>query len=300
MSDNALLLECFVSGPLSVGDAIVFDNVEYSSGTISYNTSTGVITFNEAGRYIINWHVATLASASISGAVFILTNSQGDFQLSASPIKTGEVSGTGILDVVSPPVTAILINGSSNTFYFPPNLLVLATLVIVQDDIAGAGPTGPTGPFGSTGATGPTGPTGPEAGSTLMEASLVAGEESDIADAAAVLFNTIRIQAGSISYAPMLGLFTIGETGYYLVNWWVATDGAGASPTITFVLRLNGSVVSSASTPNVTGQIGGTALILVSTAPATLSLNNNTGEAVFLPSILTQAGITITRVGPSS
>ncbi len=297
MSDIALQINLTEGVSVTSGNPVIFNNVIYSSGDIVYNSVTGVITFNEVGRYIINWQVVTHASAAISGPIFGLSSSQGDSLASDSPVSAGMITGTGIIEVVAAPVTAMLLNLSGQVVFYPPNLPVIANLAVVQDDIVGVGSTGATGPMGPTGATGST---GPEAGSTLMEAGLIAGEELVIEDADPVLFDTIRLQAGSITYNPVSGIFTISETGYYLVNWWVGTDGAGEAITITFALQVNGSSVSNASTPIVAGQIGGTALILVTAAPTTLSLNNDTGETVFIASTPTKAGITITRVGPST
>jgi hypothetical protein len=59
MSDIALQIERSTSGSVSVGSNVIFNTVVYSAGNISYNSVTGVITFNEAGRYVINWWAAT-------------------------------------------------------------------------------------------------------------------------------------------------------------------------------------------------------------------------------------------------
>ncbi len=160
MSNIALQIERLAAGTVATGDNVIFDSTIYSSGNISYNTITGVITFNEAGRYVLDWWVATQSSQSSNGAVFALSSSQGDFLEGDSPIKTGEVVGIGIIEVVEAPVTVSLVNASTHTFFYPTFVPLKATLVVVEDDIVGIGPTGPTGTTGPTGATGPTGPTG--------------------------------------------------------------------------------------------------------------------------------------------
>ncbi|MDF2567792.1 MAG: hypothetical protein K0R90_1248, partial [Oscillospiraceae bacterium] len=166
MSNIALQIERLAAGTVASSGNVIFDSVIYSAGNITYNSLTGVITFNEAGRYVLDWWVATQSSPSGIGAVFALSSSQGDFLEGNSPIKTGEVVGIGIVDVVEAPVTVSLVNATPSIFYYSAAVPVKATLVVVEDDIVGEGPTGPTGatgptgPTGSTGATGSTGPTG--------------------------------------------------------------------------------------------------------------------------------------------
>jgi BclA-like protein/collagen triple helix repeat protein len=170
MSDIAFQIERTTAGNVDSGNNVVFDSVVYSSGNISYNSVTGVITFNESGRYNFNWWVATQSSQSTNGTVFALSSSQGDFLEGNSPVKTGEVVGFGIIDVASAPVTVSLVNASGQTVFYSPIVPLTATLVVIQDDIPQIGPTGPTGatgatgptgPIGATGATGDTGPIGP-------------------------------------------------------------------------------------------------------------------------------------------
>jgi hypothetical protein len=55
MSNIALQIELLASGLVNVGSNVIFDTVVYSAGNIIYNSVTGVITFNEAGRYALNW-----------------------------------------------------------------------------------------------------------------------------------------------------------------------------------------------------------------------------------------------------
>ncbi|WP_278600693.1 hypothetical protein [Clostridium tertium] len=150
----------------------MFDKVVYSARNVSYNRLTGVITFNEVGRYVIDWWVATQSGNSTNGVVFALLTSQGDYLEGSSPIKTGEVVGAVIIDVTLAPFTLSLVNSSNGINYYSKIVPIKATVVIIQDDIAsqcptgatGAqgiqGPIGPVGPRGITGATGSTGATG--------------------------------------------------------------------------------------------------------------------------------------------
>lgn len=146
------------------------------------------------------------------------------------------------------------------------------------------------------GATGPTGPTGPEFSSTLINVELVQDTQITIPNGDNIRFNSIRTQKGNISYNIVNGIFTITEAGYYLINYILSTDGTETSPSITFVIRVNGTIISEASTPVVTGQLTGTAIIQITSVPATLSLNNGTGDTINLAAVPAQAEITIARI----
>ncbi|WP_326513508.1 hypothetical protein [Clostridium intestinale] len=158
MSNSALHLERLNDEYIPSGSSVVFDNVVYNSGNISYDISTGVVTFTEAGRYVLNWWVSTQTATSPNFVVFALTSSQGDVLEGNSPIKTGEVVGFGIIDVISAPVTVTLNYISDGTAVLSSLVPVKATLIIIQDDIVS--PTGDTGFTGTTGVTGATGSTG--------------------------------------------------------------------------------------------------------------------------------------------
>ena len=138
----------------------MFDKVVYSARNVSYNRLTGVITFNEVGRYVIDWWVATQSGNSTNGVVFALLTSQGDYLEGSSPIKTGEVVGAVIIDVTLAPFTLSLVNSSNGINYYSKIVPIKATVVIIQDDIASQCPTGATGAQGIQGPIGPVGPRG--------------------------------------------------------------------------------------------------------------------------------------------
>ena len=58
VSNIALQIERQAAGTVSANANVIFDTIVYSDGNVSYDASAGVITFNEAGRYVINWWVA--------------------------------------------------------------------------------------------------------------------------------------------------------------------------------------------------------------------------------------------------
>ena len=160
MSNN-LQLELIEASSVSADGTIVFDTVLTSSGAVSYDNDTGTINLSEAGYYKFDWWVVTQSSNSTNGAVFAVVSSQGDSIVGASTIKTGEVVGNCIIEVISPPVTVELKNASDTTFYFLPATPVKAGLTVIGE--AETGPTGPTGPQGEIGPTGPQGDSSPAA-----------------------------------------------------------------------------------------------------------------------------------------
>lgn len=161
MSNIALQVELLVSLSVLPGSNVIFDTTVYSAGNVSYDSETGIVTFNESGRYVLNWWIATQSSASINGAVFALSSSQGDLLEGNSPDKSGQVTGIGIIDVTAAPVTVSLVNASTAPFYYSAIVPLKGTLIVIEDDITGTGATGPTGAPGPTGPTGVTGSTGP-------------------------------------------------------------------------------------------------------------------------------------------
>ncbi len=138
MSNIALELIRTTSGSVNPTDAVVFDTVLYLSGNISYNDTTGTITFQENGRYIVNWWVTVQTSLSIGGITFALSSDSGDCIRGSSSGKSGQVNGFGIILVDSLPDSTTEVNlenaGTSIAFY-GSGLMVTASLLIVQDDI---------------------------------------------------------------------------------------------------------------------------------------------------------------------
>lgn len=126
-----------------------------------------------------------------------------------------------------------------------------------------------------------------------IQAELVGAGGGTIPDGTNVLFDTLNNQGSSISYNPATGLFTITSRGDYNVAWWVATDGAGPATSVSFAVEVNGVPYSTASSPIVSGQLSGDALVSITMVPATISLVNVTGDDVFVPTIPVQAGIVI-------
>ena len=144
----ALQIEKLTSTVIAVGEPVVFDTVAYSSGNISYNAATGVITFNETGRYIVDWWVSPYVAATPAqtGVVFAMVTSSGNQADGGTHERNDQLSGIGIIDVTNAPVTMRLVNASAASVDLALSLPVKAALRVVEDDTVITGPTGATGP----------------------------------------------------------------------------------------------------------------------------------------------------------
>lgn len=130
----SLQVENLAAGSIETGENVIFDSILLSDGNISYDNTTGVITIQEAGRYKFDWWVATQTSLSTNGMGFAITSSQGDVIVGNSPIKTGEVVGVAILEVVTVPLTIELKNNSNETIYYAPSVPVKASLAVIGSE----------------------------------------------------------------------------------------------------------------------------------------------------------------------
>lgn len=121
---------------------VVFNSITYSSGNISYNSATGVITFNAEGRYLVSWNAAIDGIADLPDphtasdyeayVQFALSSSQGDFIDSGMPTVYGQVSGQGIIDVAVAPVTLSLVSTSPENLNFSTANSTSAQLVVTD------------------------------------------------------------------------------------------------------------------------------------------------------------------------
>ncbi|ADY56328.1 hypothetical protein Sgly_2035 [Syntrophobotulus glycolicus DSM 8271] len=141
MGNQALQIQRLAGGNIGATEAVLFDTVVYSAGNILYDPLTGIITFQKPGRYFVNWSVATQTAILPTGIIFALSSSQGEFLQGNSPLKTGEVTGTGIINVVAAPVTLSLVNAVGNNIYYASQLPIKADLIIFSDTSGGLADT---------------------------------------------------------------------------------------------------------------------------------------------------------------
>ena len=130
-----------------------------------------------------------------------------------------------------------------------------------------------------------------------MQLSLVGSSGGEIAVGGHVAFDALNFNNTlGLSYAPGSGSVTVARTGTYLVNWWVAVENAQTAEVLSFALSLNGSDVATSYADIGSGQIYGTAIVNVTSIPATLSITNRSTDAVTLVTAAGQAGMTITQL----
>lgn len=146
MGQTALQTTLNLPSVIESNERVVFNNIKYTAGDISYNTTTGELTLSSEGRYVIDWWLAVQFGLSTNGAAFALETSQGDLIIGNSPIKTDEVYGTGIIEVTTAPVTVVLKNIGTGPIYLSPAVPLQGTLILLEDVLNG--PPGPTGPDG--------------------------------------------------------------------------------------------------------------------------------------------------------
>lgn len=133
---------------------VVFDSVLVSTGNISYNPSTGVITFNTTNPYVIQWSINTTMPGIKEDPTFVLSSSIPNFGAYIQYVHLNQSDGTAI---VMPPYagfTLSLINNLTFTVIYA-NIANPKGMLSIDDFNSGGG-------GGPTGTTGPTGPTGPQ------------------------------------------------------------------------------------------------------------------------------------------
>ncbi|HMM06461.1 MAG TPA: hypothetical protein PKD52_07330 [Clostridiales bacterium] len=133
MNNIALQIERTQAGSVGAGENVVFDSVLYSSGNIDYDPLTGIMTFPTPGRFVLSWNVSTQTSIGSSGVIFGVVLG-GDTIISSSPNKTGQVSGTAIVNIETAPASVFLVNHGGGSSFYSTAGPVTASLTVTQDD----------------------------------------------------------------------------------------------------------------------------------------------------------------------
>ena len=110
---------------------LMFDTVISSAGTqISYDGTTGTITFNDAGFYYIDWFVAPQFGLTTNGSNWAIQTALGQLTLiGSSHTKVSVTSGFAILDAEEGE-TAQLINVSDGAIYLSEAVRSKAGLIV--------------------------------------------------------------------------------------------------------------------------------------------------------------------------
>lgn len=271
MSNPILEIKRITAGSVDPGENVIFDQESITSSGISYDADTGEITFAERGQYLCQWWVAT--GTTLRGSIeFGLKSSLPDeLILGSSPIKTGQVSGFGTIDITTAGTTLSLVNARSESVAFSRTVGVKAHLLITQ--IGNAGPA------------------------EGIEVGLLDDSGNMIENDAPIIFDTVLTQVGStILYNDTTGEFTISQNGYYLIIWGVTSDGSELYASVKFSLNVNGISHSTAGSPRIEGNVSGSSLITVSATPTTVTLTNVSGDGVWLQETNEPANLVIMAI----
>lgn len=172
---------------------------------ISYDSSTGVFTFANAGNYYVYWFVNTQTGSSLD-VDFQIQASDGTSYPGSSIFKTGQVTGSAIISPATDG-TFKLVNTSGDTITLAiGDGIVTAEIAIVHIPAL-----------------------------TGVQAYVRnAGDQVDVPALSPIPFNdyvTLPDDGNvSIDTTTNLGNITISSAGTYLVDWWLSLgDAAGAN-----------------------------------------------------------------------
>ncbi|GBG58521.1 hypothetical protein SPFL3101_03884 [Sporomusaceae bacterium FL31] len=130
-----------------------------------------------------------------------------------------------------------------------------------------------------------------------MQVQLQDVEAVSVAAGAPIIFDTtVSDQSLVITYAA--GTVTITLPGVYYIDWWVSVDGieGGTAIVPTFAITTSAADNIQASSPLITDQMSGTALIAVAAPPVTLQLVNATDSTIGFGLTPIRANLTIINV----
>ena len=123
------------------------------------------------------------------------------------------------------------------------------------------------------------------------------GDVTTVAVGDPVIFDTVlNDQSSEISYNDVTGEITITESGLYYINWWVSVDGAAAATTIDLAIVTSAGDTITASSPIVSSQVSGNALLSITATPATpvtVQLINTSTDELFIGATTVRADLTI-------
>jgi len=133
MANSSLYISRTASGSVTSSGNVLFDNVLYNTGGITYNLLNGTITFNEAGVFHINWWIAQQSNMNAGGSIFALVSSLGNIIYGDTPLKTTSFSGIGVVNVLLPPATLSLKNMGTGNAYLSSTVPVKAMLSVNKE-----------------------------------------------------------------------------------------------------------------------------------------------------------------------
>ena len=101
-----------------------------------------------------------------------------------------------------------------------------------------------------------------------------------------VIFDSIVVISDSVSYNSATGTITLLQPGRYEFDWWVDTQSSASSNGVGFALVSSQGDILVGNSPIKTGEVVGVGIIVVTEAPVTVELKNNSTESVYFPTIV--------------
>ena len=123
------------------GDAVVFDDVVLTEGSkISYDNTTGAITFNEEGFYYFDWYVAPQFGLTTDGSNWAVQTTPGGLSIvGSSHIKVSPTIGFAVIHAM-PNETARLVNVSGDALTLSQAVQSQAALVVYSVAVMNSAP----------------------------------------------------------------------------------------------------------------------------------------------------------------
>lgn len=145
------------------------------------------------------------------------------------------------------------------------------------------GPQGPVGPQGETGATGATGPQGPAGTNDIIYAG---NNTSQTVNASTIIPISQITATDGTTMSVSANAVNLPEAGTYLVSY--GANGSVQSGDLIVALYQNGSAVSGESlvmeSTATRSSVGSKTILITTSGPATLSLQNTSSETATLSS----------------
>lgn len=101
-----------------------------------------------------------------------------------------------------------------------------------------------------------------------------------------VIFDSIVMSDGNISYDNTTGVITIQEAGRYEFDWWVAAQSSISTIGAGFALISSQGDAIIGNSPIKMGEVVGVGIIEVAAAPVTVVLSNNSSATVYYSTIV--------------
>lgn len=127
---TSLQAERLAAGSIQAGANVIFDTPLFTEGTITYDSTTGEISINQIGTFVIQWLMSVQASVSTIGSVFGVHISGEGTVIGNSPIKTGQTVGFAVVRVDTTPVVVTLVNESDAKVWYSAVTPIKSSIVV--------------------------------------------------------------------------------------------------------------------------------------------------------------------------